>query len=87
MKNLILILFCLVSLSGKSQQINKINYWTWSEFHLKQEPQKWNRYDYSLYMPRYYVAPTISFSLKLKYMKPSNYFFYREKKRVYKFIF
>lgn len=87
MKNLILIIFCLVSLSVKSQQINKINYWTWSEFHLKQEPQKWNRYDYSVYMPRYYVAPTISFSLKLKYMKPSNYFFYREKKRVYKFIF
>lgn len=87
MKNLLLIIFMFLTVSTFSQT-KVINYWNWSNNHLKQEPQKWNRYDYWNYMPRYYVVPTISFTLKpFKYQKPSNYFYYREKNRKYKFIF
>lgn len=83
----IFLILLVLSISMTSQNIQSINNWTWSDNHLKQEPERWNRYDYKNYMSRYYVSPTISFSLRLKYMGPNNYFFYREKKRIYKFIF
>jgi hypothetical protein len=87
MKNIIIILLLLISISGYSQ-VTKINYWTWKSNHTIQSPEKWNRYDYWNYMPRYYVVPTISFSLKpFRYLKPSNYFYYKERNRKYKFIF
>ncbi len=87
MGKILIILFTVLILSGFSQ-VNKINYWTWSSNHIQNEPQKWNRIDYYNYMPRYYVVPTISFTLKpFRYQRPSNYFFYKERNRKYKFIF
>lgn len=88
MKKILTTLLLLLTIVSYSQTITKINYWTWSSNHLKQEPQKWNRIDYYNYLPRYYMTPTISFTLKpFRYQKPSNYFFYRENKKVYKFVY
>lgn len=88
MKKILTLLIILLSFTQVNAQ-SKINYWTWSSNHLKQEPQKWNRYDSWNYMPRYYQNFTIvSFTLKpFKLQKPNNYFIYREKKKSYKFIF
>lgn len=88
MRYLFLILFTLFVFLGKSQTV-KINYWTWSSNHLKQEPQKWNRIDFQNYMPRYYNNFGVSFSFSKKGIKwqRSNYFLYKEGKRTYKFIF
>ena len=88
MKKIFITLLLLLSVISYSQTTTKINYWTWSTNHLKQEPQKWNRYDSWNYLPRYYFAPTISFTIKpFKYQKPFNYFLYRENKKAYKFIY
>lgn len=86
MKKVLTLMLLMLSLNLAAQ--TKINYWTWYSNHvISSQPEKWNRYDSWNYMPRYYFAPTISFSLKFRYMRPSNYFYYREKKRTYKFIF
>ena len=86
MKYLITILF-LILFNSSDAQI-KINYWNCERNHtVKNFPEKWNRYDSWNYLPRYYYAPTITFSLKMKYQKPTNYFYYKEKNRKYKFIF
>lgn len=82
----IITLILLILLNISSAQT--INYWTWEQNHtVKKIPEKWNRYDSWNYLPRYYYAPTITFSLKMKYQKPTNYFYYKEKNRKYKFIF
>lgn len=86
MKYLITILF-LILFNSSDAQI-KINYWNWERNHtVKNFPEKCNRYDSWNYLPRYYYVPTVSFSLKLKYQKPTNYFYYKENNRKYKFTF
>lgn len=85
MKYLITLLLLTLLNVGFSQTLN---YWNWEQNHtVKKFPEKWNRYDSWNYLPRYYYAPTITFSLKMKYQKPTNYFYYKEKNRKYKFIF
>ena len=82
MKNLILVIILMLSLSGYSQ--TKINFQTWNNLHQQPIPQKFNRYDSWNYLPRYYYSPTITIPLNLKFKK-SNYFYYKDRKK-YKFI-